>query len=352
MIGAFYIAEQYLQRVAGFSALGASGALILVALLVGVAAPIAGKLVDRYGETAAGGGRLRGRRHRPGAAGHPRLHPGRPRHHPPADPRGAGAGDAVRPHQPRRAERQPATRRTAAPRRCCRSAVCLARRSGRRARRGRPGPGPLTASTVHRRCCWVRSSASSSGSRCPRLRRTALAARLRAGCRSSGCARTGRSAPCSRLPHTAMSHQRPERLRLGHRTPTGSRRRRTPSRAPRCRPWQAWVTGTSSRASSPGIAVGPRGDLDGAAGAEAHGQLPALGHVLQVPRGAAQSPAHRGYDRRAPAQRFAQLDRLLQLRLAEAAPPVDRPQPLFGQPLRQMRPGCPPGPRPPRRQGC
>jgi DHA2 family methylenomycin A resistance protein-like MFS transporter len=50
MIGAFYIAEQYLQRVAGFSALGASGALVLVALLVGVAAPVAGKLVDRYGE--------------------------------------------------------------------------------------------------------------------------------------------------------------------------------------------------------------------------------------------------------------------------------------------------------------
>lgn len=50
MIGAFYIAEQYLQRVAGFSALGASGALILVALLVGVAAPVAGRLVDRHGE--------------------------------------------------------------------------------------------------------------------------------------------------------------------------------------------------------------------------------------------------------------------------------------------------------------
>jgi predicted MFS family arabinose efflux permease len=50
MIGAFYIAEQYLQRVAGFSALGASGALILVALLVGAAAPLAGRLVDRSGE--------------------------------------------------------------------------------------------------------------------------------------------------------------------------------------------------------------------------------------------------------------------------------------------------------------
>ncbi len=50
MIGAFYIAEQYLQRVAGFSALGASGALVLVALLVGAAAPLAGVLVDRRGE--------------------------------------------------------------------------------------------------------------------------------------------------------------------------------------------------------------------------------------------------------------------------------------------------------------
>jgi predicted MFS family arabinose efflux permease len=50
MIGAFYIVEQYLQRVAGFSALGASGALVLVALLVGAAAPMAGRLVDRHGE--------------------------------------------------------------------------------------------------------------------------------------------------------------------------------------------------------------------------------------------------------------------------------------------------------------
>jgi MFS transporter, DHA2 family, methylenomycin A resistance protein len=50
MIGAFYIVEQYLQRVAGFSALGASSALVIVALLVGAAAPIAGRLVDRHGE--------------------------------------------------------------------------------------------------------------------------------------------------------------------------------------------------------------------------------------------------------------------------------------------------------------
>jgi MFS transporter, DHA2 family, methylenomycin A resistance protein len=50
MIGAFWIAEQYLQRVAGFSALGASSALVIVALLVGAAAPLAGRLVDLYGE--------------------------------------------------------------------------------------------------------------------------------------------------------------------------------------------------------------------------------------------------------------------------------------------------------------
>ena len=50
MIGSFYIAEQYLQRAAGFSALGASGALILVALLVGAAAPVAGRLADQRGE--------------------------------------------------------------------------------------------------------------------------------------------------------------------------------------------------------------------------------------------------------------------------------------------------------------
>jgi MFS transporter, DHA2 family, methylenomycin A resistance protein len=53
MIGAFYIAEQYLQRVAGFSALGAAAALVLVALLVGAAAPLAGRLVDTRGEVLA-----------------------------------------------------------------------------------------------------------------------------------------------------------------------------------------------------------------------------------------------------------------------------------------------------------
>jgi predicted MFS family arabinose efflux permease len=50
MIGCFYLAEQYLQRAAGFSALGASAVLVVVALLVAGAAPIAGKLVDQYGE--------------------------------------------------------------------------------------------------------------------------------------------------------------------------------------------------------------------------------------------------------------------------------------------------------------
>lgn len=50
MIGSFYLAEQYLQRVAGFSALGASAVLVIVALLVGAAAPLAGRLVDEHGE--------------------------------------------------------------------------------------------------------------------------------------------------------------------------------------------------------------------------------------------------------------------------------------------------------------
>jgi predicted MFS family arabinose efflux permease len=50
MIGSFYLAEQYLQRSAGFSALGASAVLVVVALLVGAAAPVAGRLVDQHGE--------------------------------------------------------------------------------------------------------------------------------------------------------------------------------------------------------------------------------------------------------------------------------------------------------------
>jgi MFS family permease len=50
MIGCFYLASQYLQRTAGFSALGASSALVIVALLVGAAAPLAGRLVDEHGE--------------------------------------------------------------------------------------------------------------------------------------------------------------------------------------------------------------------------------------------------------------------------------------------------------------
>lgn len=50
MIGSFFIAEQYLQDSAGYSALGAAAALLVVALLVGVAAPLAGRLADARGE--------------------------------------------------------------------------------------------------------------------------------------------------------------------------------------------------------------------------------------------------------------------------------------------------------------
>ncbi len=50
MIGTFYLAEQYLQKAVGYSALGASAVLVVVALLVGAAAPLAGILVDARGE--------------------------------------------------------------------------------------------------------------------------------------------------------------------------------------------------------------------------------------------------------------------------------------------------------------
>ena len=50
MIGTFYLAEQYLQKTAHYSALGASAVLVVVALLVGAAAPLAGGLVDKRGE--------------------------------------------------------------------------------------------------------------------------------------------------------------------------------------------------------------------------------------------------------------------------------------------------------------
>ncbi len=50
MIGTFYLAEQYLQKGVGYSALGASAVLVVVAFLVGAGAPIAGSLVDSRGE--------------------------------------------------------------------------------------------------------------------------------------------------------------------------------------------------------------------------------------------------------------------------------------------------------------
>jgi MFS family permease len=50
MIGAFYIAQQYLQVGQGYSALGAAAALTVIAVLVAVGAPLSGRLSDSRGE--------------------------------------------------------------------------------------------------------------------------------------------------------------------------------------------------------------------------------------------------------------------------------------------------------------
>jgi len=50
LIGTFFLAQQYLQEVQGLSALGAGSTLMFVAVLVAVAAPLAGKLADARGE--------------------------------------------------------------------------------------------------------------------------------------------------------------------------------------------------------------------------------------------------------------------------------------------------------------
>ena len=50
MIGAFFIGQQYLQVAIGYSPLGAAAALTLIAVMVGVGAPLAGTFSDRYGE--------------------------------------------------------------------------------------------------------------------------------------------------------------------------------------------------------------------------------------------------------------------------------------------------------------
>ena len=83
MIGAFYIGQQYLQSASGYSALGAAAALTLIALLVTIGAPFAGRLVDTRGESftaalgfglaglglgCAGDSRRSARRHRCAAA--------------------------------------------------------------------------------------------------------------------------------------------------------------------------------------------------------------------------------------------------------------------------------------------
>ncbi|MEU5128490.1 MFS transporter [Streptomyces mobaraensis] len=50
MIGSFYLVEQYLQHAAGYGVLRAALAPMVVALCIGAAGPVAGRLTDRYGE--------------------------------------------------------------------------------------------------------------------------------------------------------------------------------------------------------------------------------------------------------------------------------------------------------------
>jgi DHA2 family methylenomycin A resistance protein-like MFS transporter len=49
MIGTFFLAQQYLQEARGYTALEAGTALVLVALIVGAAAPVSGRLADLHG---------------------------------------------------------------------------------------------------------------------------------------------------------------------------------------------------------------------------------------------------------------------------------------------------------------
>ncbi|MER5784563.1 MFS transporter [Streptomyces mobaraensis] len=50
MIGSFYLVEQYLQHAAGYGVLRAALAPMAVALCIGAAGPVAGRLTDRHGE--------------------------------------------------------------------------------------------------------------------------------------------------------------------------------------------------------------------------------------------------------------------------------------------------------------
>ncbi|MGW7006998.1 MFS transporter [Streptomyces sp. NPDC054933] len=50
MIGTFFAIEQYLQQAAGYGALTAAAAPMVLALFIGAASPVAGRTTDRYGE--------------------------------------------------------------------------------------------------------------------------------------------------------------------------------------------------------------------------------------------------------------------------------------------------------------
>ena len=104
MIGTFYLAEQYLQREAGYSALGASSVLVLVALLVAFGAPVAGRLVDTQGGAVHSAARVHRDRRRARSARGPVRCPARTVHRARAAARRLRSRDAVRPALTRRAQ--------------------------------------------------------------------------------------------------------------------------------------------------------------------------------------------------------------------------------------------------------
>ncbi len=170
MIGTFYLAEQYLQEAVGYSALGASAVLVVVALLVGAAAPLAGGLVDSRGERTADDPWVSRCRPGDGDPCDPGHLPAWHRHRIRADPDRARARDAVRAGVASSAQRHPRFFARTYVRGSLGGAAdrCRARRWARRSRAVRWSHRflpctQLWRSRLGRACCWDLPLASQFG---------------------------------------------------------------------------------------------------------------------------------------------------------------------------------------------